>query len=57
MEPKYTHQITFFRKSKLSGWVACDFRTTQDALKLHLSSLYKMQTSGKVRAIDSSKIL
>ena len=52
----YTHQIAFFKKTKRLGWISCDFRTTHDALKLHLSSLYKMQTSGTVRAIDVTKI-
>lgn len=57
MDMKYTHQISFFKKSRSLGWVACNFRTTHDALRLHLSSLYKMQTNGRVRAIDTSKIV
>ena len=52
----YTHAISFYKKVEGLGWMYNDFKTTDCALKLHLSSLYKQQTQGTVRLIDTIKL-
>lgn len=52
----YTHAISYYKKVDGLGWMYNDFKTTGNALKLHLSSLYKQQTQGTVRLIDTIKL-
>lgn len=52
----YTHVVTFYKKERHLGWVFCDFRTTQDDLKIHLKNLTKKQAAGTVRTISFNRI-
>ena len=52
----YTHSINFYKKVKGLGWVFSSFRTTEDALPIHLKGLYKKQVAGTVRMIDAVRI-
>jgi hypothetical protein len=52
----YTHAITYYKMVKGLGWMYSDFRTTEDALKLHLRSLAKQEAKGIVRAVSFSRI-
>lgn len=53
----YTRAISFYKKVQGLGWTYCDFKTTEDALRLHLKSLAKQEAKGLVRAITYSKLL
>jgi hypothetical protein len=52
----YTHRITYYKNVKGIGWVYSDFRTTADALRIHLRSLAKEEAQGSVRAVSFNKI-
>jgi hypothetical protein len=43
---KYEFEIFWKQKSKLGADVDCSFRTTADAVKLHLSALLKKNVTG-----------
>lgn len=52
----YTHAVSFFKKDQRHGWTFTDFKTTEDALKLHLIILANHEAKGTVRAVTFSKI-
>lgn len=52
----YTHAITYLKKVDGHGWMYNDFRTTEDALKLHLKSLANQEARGVVRLVTLSKL-
>lgn len=52
----YTHAINFYKKVGNMGWTFCSFKTTADALPLHIRSLSKQMANGTVRNIDTIKL-
>ena len=52
----YTRSITYYANVKGLGWMFQSFKTTEDAVKLHLQSLYKQQVAGTVRAIETIRL-
>lgn len=52
----YTHVVSYYKNHKTFGWVFCDFRTTADAVKLHMKSLAKQEKEGTVRNVQVVKL-
>lgn len=52
----YTRSINYYKKVEGLGWVFQSFRTTEDAVRLHLRSLIRQKQAGTVRALESVKI-
>ena len=53
---EYTYSINFYKNTPGKGWTFHSFRTTSDALKVHLKELAKKQVAGTVRMIDAVKL-
>jgi hypothetical protein len=56
MNTGYTHKINLYRKISGLGWMFQSFPTTSDAVRAHMSVLYKQQTAGSVRNIELVKL-
>jgi hypothetical protein len=56
MEAKYTYSVNFYKKVEGLGWMFHSFKTTDDAVQLHINSLAAQQARGAVRAIDAIKL-
>lgn len=52
----YTRAINFYQKVDGLGWVFQSFRTTDDAVRIHLRSLIRQKQAGNVRAIETVKL-
>lgn len=47
----YSHVIEYEQFTKFVGWQKCSFRTTPDAVELHLAALWIRSKFGHVRHI------
>lgn len=56
MKQGYTHTVSYYKKVADYGWLFHSFRTTPDALKLHLLQLHRQQLQGVVRNIDAVEV-
>lgn len=56
MNKGYTYAVNFYKKVEGLGWMFHSFHTTNDALKLHVSSLMKQQMAGTVRNLETIKL-
>ena len=56
MKAGYTHAINYFQKVDGLGWVFRSFRTTEDAVRLHLRSLIRQKRQGTVRTIEAFRL-
>lgn len=52
----YTRTINYYKKVDGIGWTFQSFRTTEDAVRLHLRSLIRQKQAGNVRALETVKI-
>ena len=52
----YTHSITFYKKVEDLGWVFQSFKTTADAIRVHMLSLSRQKKAGTVRLIDIGRL-
>lgn len=52
----YTHQINLYRNVEGLGWMFQSFRTTGEAVRKHVKTLYRQQVKGSVRNIDVVKL-
>lgn len=52
----YTHAISFYKKVDGDGWTFESVKTTTAKLHSEVSALYKQQTNGTVRAIETIKL-
>ena len=49
----YTHQINFFKKVNGIGWIEQYFRTTEDAVNLHMK---KLENRDDISCLDVVRI-
>lgn len=52
----YTRCINYYRNVDGLGWMFESFKTTDDAVRIHLRSLIRQKQSGTVRTIDTFKL-
>ena len=52
----YTRSVNYFRKVEGLGWMFESFKTTEDAVRMHLRSLVRQKQKGIVRSIDTFKL-
>ncbi len=53
----YTRSINYYKKVEGLGWIFQSFRTTEDAVRLHLRSLIRQKQAGTVRALETIKLV
>lgn len=56
MKTGYSYAINYFRKVEGQGWTFESFKTTDDAVRMHLRSLIRQKQSGQVRTIEMSRL-
>lgn len=52
----YTYSINFYKKVDRLGWMFQSFKTTDDAVRMHLRSLIRQKREGTVRALEAVKL-
>ena len=56
MASLYTHSVNYFKRVDQHGWLFHSFKTTPDALPIHLRSLSKQVANGTVCNIETIKL-
>lgn len=56
MKTGYTHTINYYKKIEGLGWMFESFKTTNDAIGMHLRSLIRQKQAGSVRTIEAIRL-
>lgn len=56
MKTGYSHTINYYKKVEGFGWTFESFKTTEDAVRMHLRSLIRQKQAGQVRTIEAIRL-
>jgi hypothetical protein len=53
---KTLYSVNFYKKVDGSGWMFQSFKTTDNAVRMHLRELIRQKQRGTVRSIEANKL-